>query len=76
MLSRWIDQGANWPAAGERGAALGMGADRPSLSPAVKRADWPANDIDRFVLARLEKENVAPSPDASRSPCCAGYRSI
>ena len=28
--------------------------------PAVNRAAWPKNDIDRFVLARLEQEGLAP----------------
>ena len=28
--------------------------------PAVAHADWPATDIDRFVLARLEKEGLSP----------------
>jgi hypothetical protein len=32
----------------------------------VKKDAWPANAIDRFVLARLEKERLAPSPEADR----------
>ncbi|HEY7290092.1 MAG TPA: PSD1 and planctomycete cytochrome C domain-containing protein [Vicinamibacterales bacterium] len=28
--------------------------------PAVAHTDWPKSDIDRFVLARLEKEGLAP----------------
>ena len=28
--------------------------------PAVKDAAWPKDDIDRFILARLEKENLHP----------------
>ncbi len=34
--------------------------------PPVKRADWPKNDIDRFVLARLEDHKLSPSVDADR----------
>ena len=34
--------------------------------PRVRQADWPRNGSDSFVLARLEKENVAPSPEADR----------
>ncbi len=34
--------------------------------PAVKDAAWPKDDIDRFILARLEKENLHPIGDASR----------
>jgi len=32
---------------------------RPPV-PAVSHGDWPKSDIDRFVLARLEKEGLAP----------------
>jgi mono/diheme cytochrome c family protein len=32
----------------------------------VKHASWPANAVDRYVLARLEGKGLTPSPDASR----------
>ena len=35
-------------------------------APVVKNAAWSRNEIDLFVLSRLEKENIKPSPDASR----------
>ena len=38
---------------------------RPVL-PQVRDAQWPRNAIDYFVLARLEKEGIAPSPEPSR----------
>ena len=38
---------------------------RPAL-PQVRNMEWPRNGIDYFVLARLEKEGSAPSPEASR----------
>jgi len=34
--------------------------------PAVKDTAWPKDDLDRFILARLEKENLHPIGDASR----------
>ncbi|MCX7422635.1 MAG: DUF1549 domain-containing protein [Planctomycetia bacterium] len=34
--------------------------------PRVRQADWPRNGSDSFVFARLENENVAPSPEADR----------
>ncbi len=43
-----------------------MTPTRPAL-PAVKNAAWPKNPIDRFILARLEKEKLAPSPEADRA---------
>ena len=38
---------------------------RPAL-PTVQTATWVRNDLDRFILARLEKEGIAPSPEADR----------
>jgi Protein of unknown function (DUF1553)/Protein of unknown function (DUF1549) len=34
--------------------------------PAVHHADWAINDIDRFVLARLEAHGLAPAPPANK----------
>ena len=34
--------------------------------PQVRNSHWPINPIDDFVLARLEKEGLAPSPEADR----------
>jgi hypothetical protein len=39
---------------------------RPAL-PEVKGEGWVRNPIDRFVLARLEKEGLAPAPEADRT---------
>jgi hypothetical protein len=38
---------------------------RPAV-PNVKNQKWMRNPIDAFVLARLEKENIKPSPEADR----------
>src|SRR5687768_18040719 len=38
---------------------------RPA-EPRVKDTAWVRNPIDGFVLARLEKEGIRPSPEASR----------
>ncbi len=70
ILKHWIDQGAKWP---DDGAKLVVKSNHWSFqpiknppSPTVKNAQWPRNDIDRFVLARLEKEGLTPSPEADR----------
>ncbi|HEX9186945.1 MAG TPA: DUF1549 and DUF1553 domain-containing protein, partial [Vicinamibacteria bacterium] len=38
---------------------------RPAV-PAVRDAAWVRNPVDAFVLARLDEEGLAPSPEASR----------
>src|SRR5437016_1112055 len=40
-------------------------AVRPAV-PAVQNRSWPRNPIDQFVLAKLEAEKLAPSPQADR----------
>jgi hypothetical protein len=35
--------------------------------PAVKQGGWPVNDIDRFILAKLEAAGLQPSPEADRA---------
>lgn len=60
LLKKWIEQGAKWK---EHWSFLPIENPGP---PEVKRADWLKNAIDRFVLARLEAENLQPSPEASR----------
>ena len=52
-------------AAPEEPAALGLSpARRVRALPEVRQADWVRTPIDRFVLARLEKEGLTPSPEA------------
>ena len=34
--------------------------------PAVRDARWPHNAMDHFILARLEREGMAPAPEADR----------
>lgn len=69
-LRAWIDAGAPWPdaLAGETTGPIHwafQAPQRPPL-PAVKNAAWVRNDIDRFILARLEKEGLSPSRPADR----------
>ena len=39
---------------------------RPA-APAVRESAWVRNPVDAFVLARLDKEGVRPSPEANRA---------
>ena len=67
----WIDQGADWPeGVGTASAEIKrhwayIPPKRPE-PPKVSNASWVGNPIDRFVLARLDKEKLTPSPEADR----------
>ncbi|MGC8668911.1 MAG: PSD1 and planctomycete cytochrome C domain-containing protein [Chthonomonadales bacterium] len=65
-LRAWVDAGAPWPEGKARPHWAYIPPRRPPL-PQVKRRDWCRNGIDFFVLARLEKEHLLPSPPASKS---------
>ncbi len=71
LLKRWIDEGANWPdAASVEGGVKKHWAYIPPVRPAVpavKNKAWVRNPIDTFILARLEKENLMPSPEADKT---------
>ncbi|MBI3882516.1 MAG: PSD1 domain-containing protein [Verrucomicrobia bacterium] len=38
---------------------------KPQAAPKVKDSKWPASDVDRFVLAKLEEKNLKPVADAT-----------
>jgi hypothetical protein len=61
VLKRWIDQGAKWA---DHWAFIKPA--RPAL-PEVKNQLWARNAIDRFILARLESEDLEPSAEADKS---------
>ncbi|MBI3416557.1 MAG: PSD1 domain-containing protein [Verrucomicrobia bacterium] len=65
-LRAWIDQGANWPDADPKKHWSFIKPERSAL-PDVKNKSWGRNEIDRFILARLEKENLRPSVEADRA---------
>ncbi len=60
LLRRWIEQGARYQPHWAFEAPV-----RPPV-PDVAHKDLVRNPIDAFILARLEKENVEPSPPASK----------
>ena len=60
LLRQWIDQGAPWSAHWAYDKPL-----RPAL-PDVKHKEWVRNPIDYFILARLEREGLQPSAEATR----------
>ena len=60
LLEQWIRDGAAYA----KHWAF-VAPQRPAV-PTVKRTDWVRTPIDAFVLAKLEREKLAPSPEADR----------
>src|ERR1051326_4393105 len=71
LLRAWIDQGADWPE-----TAVTKKKDwkkhwafiapiRPTIPP-VKNSRWVRNPIDSFIVEKLEKEKLQPSPEADK----------
>jgi mono/diheme cytochrome c family protein len=60
LIRRWIAQGAPW----STHWAFTQPA-RPTI-PTVHDPAWQRNPIDAFILARLEREGLQPSPEADR----------
>ena len=73
LVRAWIDAGAKHPADEVPLKTTPAVAKHWSFQapvrpdePSVQNADWCRNPIDKFILARLEKEGVKPSPEADR----------
>jgi hypothetical protein len=72
LFRAWIDQGAPWPE--DAGAKASDKRDhwafkapvRPPV-PLIRNKKWPRDPMDHFILARLEKERLAPAPEADRT---------
>jgi mono/diheme cytochrome c family protein len=70
ILRAWIDQGARWPETAVADKKDGRdhwafkAPTRPTVPKIKGRAQTP---IDNFVLARLEREKLKPSPEAEKA---------
>lgn len=60
LLQTWIEQGAKYAP-----HWAFVPPQRPAL-PAIKNKSWPKNEIDHFILAKLEAANLQPSPPAEK----------
>ena len=76
LLHQWITEGARWGTnpidrlrySTSSRAGYDWWSLQPLASPTpppVKAETWPRNDIDRFVLARLERRGLSPAPPAN-----------
>jgi hypothetical protein len=61
ILKKWVDQGAKY----EKHWAF-TPPQKPEL-PAVTNNDWPENEIDYFILSKIEEQKLNPSEQASES---------
>ncbi len=61
ILYQWIDDGVEW-----KPHWAYMKPVQVTI-PAVKAQDWPANEIDHFILEQIEKKAMQPSPRASKA---------
>ncbi len=60
LLKRWVATGAEYQ------PHWSFLAPKRAEPPAVKNTAWLRNPIDRFVLAKLEEQGLAPAPEADR----------
>ena len=61
LITRWIKQGAAWKKHWAYEIPIA------SAAPATQKSGWSQTSIDPFILARLEKENLSPSPAADKA---------
>jgi hypothetical protein len=72
LLVEWVNSGAAWPDGIDTASVVDRTdhwAFRPvrrPTAPPVQNTAWPINDIDRFILARLEADGLQPSAEAHR----------
>lgn len=72
-IREWIDAGASAPVTATAAAANARHPHwsfqpiaRPAV-PVVSRKEWLRNEVDSFILARLESNGIEPSPEAPKT---------
>ncbi|MCC5907837.1 MAG: DUF1553 domain-containing protein [Balneolaceae bacterium] len=60
LIKRWIDQGAEY-----QPHWAFIPPEKPEL-PQVSNTEWPQNEIDYFILEKIEAAGISPSDRASR----------
>ena len=74
LVRAWIDQGAKWPDAASVKGGEHWAYKKPVRHdpPPVNTTTWPKNPIDSFILLRLDKEGLQPSPELDRRDSFGG----
>jgi len=73
-FAEWIRRGAPDPRDGDvpqlkeidASAHWAFQPPRAAPMPEVQQIDWPLTDLDRYILAELEKRKLQPSPEADK----------
>lgn len=60
IIKKWIEQGARY----EKHWAF-LPPQKPTL-PAVGKKDWPVNEIDYFILEKMEQQGLTPNDPADK----------
>ncbi|MGE0887266.1 MAG: PSD1 and planctomycete cytochrome C domain-containing protein [Blastocatellales bacterium] len=76
LIKRWIDEGADWPedtqsSNNNQSSAIPqhwafVAPVRPAL-PSVNNKAWSRSPVDSFILSRIEKNGLTPSPEAEKT---------
>lgn len=80
-LTKWVELGAPWPKETATAAGTGHGFDLATRKaahwcwqpiarqpePVTKDVHWPRTAVDRFILARLEEQQLSPAGPAEKS---------
>src|SRR5690606_16191729 len=60
LIEKWIEQGAEYK------PHWAFIPPREYAVPQVKAADWTTNEIDHFILSKLESKGLAPNKTADK----------
>ncbi len=63
-LRSWLETGANWPEDDRHWAFI---PPQKSVPPEIENQHWVQNPIDHFVLEKLERANLSPSPPSDKA---------
>ena len=63
LIKKWIDQGAKYQ---KHWAFIPPKNSDPPVVKTSRYRDWVSNEIDQFILAKLEEQNLKPNGQASK----------